>query len=215
MLSQLNKFINKTKLKHRLLNDPATHAKSSTQYQIRPICCILVLAFLNDHVINVRMLLVTRRDSNPAISTPMKKAVTIKALKNKDRMSVETALEIFSPDVQRAIRAEDTVITIVSEVYTVWKQNRPGTVVGPLDVDVHQKTGTIFFTDRNANQIMCNLHCPSMITSVAGESRPGSRDGKNSLFPHPSGMCIYENLLFACDSSNASIRVLDISRLAP
>lgn len=53
--------------------------------------------FLNDRVINARMLLVIRRDSNPAISTPMTKAVTIKALKNKDRMSVETALEIFSP----------------------------------------------------------------------------------------------------------------------
>ncbi|XP_028514449.1 uncharacterized protein LOC114574924 [Exaiptasia diaphana] len=170
--------------------------------------------FLNNHLINVRMLLVIRRDSNPVISKPMKKAVTLKALKNKDRMSVETALEIFSPEVQRAIPAEDIVITIVPEVYTFWRQNRPGTVVGPLDVVVHQKTGTIFFTDRNANQIMmCNLHCPSMVTSVAGESRPGSRDGKNSLFHYPSGMCIYENLLFVCDSYNASIRVVDISRL--
>ena len=60
---------------------------------------------------------------------------------------------------------------------------------------------------------MCNLQCPSRITSVAGESRPGSRDGKNSLFHHSSGMCIYENLLFVCDSNNASIRVVDISRL--
>ena len=74
--------------------------------------------FLNDHVKNVRMLLVIRRDSNPAISTPMKKAVTIKALKNKDRISVETALEICSPYVQRATPAEDIVITIVPEVYT-------------------------------------------------------------------------------------------------
>lgn len=106
------------------------------------------------------------------------------------------------------------MITIAPEVYTFWKQNRPGTVIGPLDVVVHQKTGTVFFTDRNANQIiMCNLQCPYVITSVAGESRPGSRDGKNNLFHHPSGMCIYENLLFVCDSSNASIRVVDIARL--
>lgn len=101
----------------------------------------------------------------------------------------------------------------LENVSSFWKQNRPGTVVGPLDVVVHQKTGTIFFTARIANQIMCNLHCPSMITSVAGESRPGSRDGKNSLLHHPSGMRIYENLLFVCDCSNASIRVVDISRL--
>ena len=119
------------------------------------------------------MLLVIRGDSNPAISTLMKKAVTIKAPKNKDRMSVETALQIFSPEVQHAIPAEDIVITIVPEVYTFWKQNRPGTVVGPLAVVVHQENRTIF-TDQNANQIiMCNPHCPSMITSVAGESQPG------------------------------------------
>ena len=71
----------------------------------------------------------------------MKKAVAIKALKNKDRMSVENALQIFSPEVQRAIPAEDIVITIVPEVYTFWKQNRPATNVGPLALVVHQTTG--------------------------------------------------------------------------
>jgi len=32
-------------------------------------------------------------------STQKKKAVTIKALKNKDRMSVEAAVEVLSPEV--------------------------------------------------------------------------------------------------------------------
>ena len=48
---------------------------------------------------NLRMLLVVRRDSNPAISSAMKKAVKLNALKNKDRMSVETAVEVLSPEV--------------------------------------------------------------------------------------------------------------------
>ena len=145
---------------------------------------------------------------------PMKKAVTLKALKNKDRMSVETALEVFSPKVSCAIPAKDIVTTIVPEIYTFWKQNRPGTVLCPVDVIVHHPTGTIFFTDQKANQVMMsNLHCPAMVSSVAGESKSGLRDGKNSLFKNPSGICIYNNLLFISDTGNSSIRVVDISRI--
>ena len=49
------------------------------------------------------MLLVLRKDPNENVSLPMKRAVTLKDLKKKDRMSVETALEVFSPKVQAAI----------------------------------------------------------------------------------------------------------------
>lgn len=64
------------------------------------------------------MLVVVRKDSNPAVSSPMKKTVTLKALKKKDRMSIETAIEVLSPEVQRAILADDVVTTIVPEIYT-------------------------------------------------------------------------------------------------
>ena len=73
-------------------------------------------------------LLVLRRDSNPLISLPMRKAVSLKALKNKDRMSVETAIEVLGPEVQRAIPSGPVVVTLIPEVYTFWRQNRPGCI---------------------------------------------------------------------------------------
>ena len=56
----------------------------------------------------------------------MKKVVTLKALKNKGRMSVETAFEVLSPKVHQVIPTQNIVTTIVSEIYTFWHQNRPG-----------------------------------------------------------------------------------------
>lgn len=44
-------------------------------------------------------------------------------------------------------------------------------------------------------------------------SQPGCRDRRKSLFLEPSGLCGCNNLLFVCDSGNASIKVLDVARL--
>ena len=60
---------------------------------------------------------------------------------------------------------------------------------------------------------MSDLHCPANLSSIAGESNSGLRDGRKSLFQNPSLLCIYTNLIFVCDSGNASISVIDISRL--
>ncbi|KAL9962382.1 hypothetical protein ACROYT_G031481 [Oculina patagonica] len=118
--------------------------------------------YLEEYFINVHILLVVRRDRNPNVSSAMKKAVSLKALKNKDQMSVETALEIFHPNVQRAIPAQDVIITLVPEIYTFWRQNRPGNILCPLDITIHKESGSIFFSDHTANQIMkCDLHSPS------------------------------------------------------
>ena len=81
------------------------------------------------------------------MSSPAKKTVSLKAPKNKDRMSVETALEVFSSELQKALPKEDVVITIVPEIYTFWRQNRPGTMAYLLDAAMHQESGSVFFSD--------------------------------------------------------------------
>lgn len=170
--------------------------------------------FLDERLINVRIILAVRKDSNVRVSSPVKRTVSLKALKNKDRMSVETALEVFSPELQKALPKEDVVVTIVQEIYTFWRQNRPGTVACPVDAAVHQESGSVFFSDHRGHQIMMSdLHCPATLTPIAGERQPGCRDGKKSLFLEPSGLCVFSNLLFVCDSGNASVRVIDIARL--
>ena len=144
----------------------------------------------------------------------MKKAVSLKALKNKDRMSVETALEIFHPNVQRAIPAQDVIITLVPEIYTFWRQNRPGSILCPLDITIHKESGSIFFSDHTANQIMkCDLHSPSNVISIAGGKEPGNKDGQTCSFREPSGLCSFKTILFVCDSGNGSIRAVDFARL--
>lgn len=54
-------------------------------------------------------------------------------------MSVETALEVFMLDVLQAVRT-DVITTIVLQMYTFLQQNRPETLVCPVDIAVHQST---------------------------------------------------------------------------
>ena len=54
--------------------------------------------YLKDDLINIRHLLVLSRDRLPEVVKPIRKAVSLKTLKNKDRMSVE-----ITPEVQNAI----------------------------------------------------------------------------------------------------------------
>lgn len=46
-------------------------------------------------------------------------------------MSVETAVEVLLPEVQQAIPKDGIVATIVPELYTFWRQNRPGVLTYP------------------------------------------------------------------------------------
>ena len=129
---------------------------------------------MKEYLINVCILLVIRRDRNPNVSSAMNMAASLKALKNKDRMSVETALEVFHPNVQRAIPTQDIVVTLVPQIYTFWRQNRPGNILCSLDITIHQESGSIFFSDHTANQIMkCDLHSPSNLISIAGGKEAG------------------------------------------
>ena len=90
---------------------------------------------------SILVLLIIRRETNNTISPPTKKTVSLKALKNKDKMSLEKTLKIFSPDVQRALAKKDVVVTIVPEAFTFWQQTRPGTVVCTIDIVVHGENG--------------------------------------------------------------------------
>ena len=169
--------------------------------------------FLDDYLINIRMLLIIRRDQDDNIARSM--TVTMKALKNKDRMSVETALEVMLPSVQSAIPDELIVATIVPEIYTFWRQNRPGAATCLIDVTVYEPFSMLFFTDAATNQIvMCSLHCPATLAVVAGENDvTGFCDGKKSLFKTPTGLCLHGHLLFSCDSGNSALRIVDASHL--
>ena len=51
---------------------------------------------LDNFLVCLRLLLVLRKDANLEMRSKMKAAVSLKALKNKDRMCVKTAVEVLS-----------------------------------------------------------------------------------------------------------------------
>ena len=144
----------------------------------------------------------------------MKAAVPLKALKNKDRMCVETAVEVLSPPVQEAIPQERIVVTIVPEIYTFWKQNLPGVIKCPIGVAVDDKSGIVFFSDISNHMVYkSDLHCPANVSPIAGNGKPGRNNGKSSSFSQPAGLCIFDNLIFVCDDGNACIQIIDVSSI--
>ena len=169
---------------------------------------------LDNFLVCLRLLLVLRKDANLEMRSKMKTAVSLKALKNKDRMCVETAVEVLSPPVQEAIPEERVVITIVPEIYTFWKQNLPGVVKCPVGVAVDEKSGIVFFSDIS-NPTVCksDLHCPANVSSIAGNGKPGRNNGRSSSFTQPAGLCIFDNLIFLCDAGNSCIRIVDVSSI--
>ena len=140
----------------------------------------------------------------------MKAAVSLKALKNKDRMCVETAVEVLPPPVREVILEERVVVTIMPEIYTFWKQNLPGVITSPIGVAVDEKSGIVFFltfpTTRFARVMYIGLPM-----SIAGNGKPGRNNGKSSSFTQPTGLCIFDNLIFLCDAGNSCIRIIDVS----
>ena len=70
---------------------------------------------------NVRLLLVLRREYEE-----IKKSVSLKALQNKDRMDVETAVEIHWKAMQDSIPDKRVSTTLVPELeFKHWKKNGP------------------------------------------------------------------------------------------
>ena len=70
---------------------------------------------------NVRLLLVLRREYED-----IKKSVSLKTLRNKDRMDVETAVEIHRKAIQDFIPDERVSATLVPELkFKHWKKNGP------------------------------------------------------------------------------------------
>ena len=68
------------------------------------------------------MLLVLYYDRKKEVSRKIRDAVSLKALRNKDKMDVDTALELLAPPLQAALPDDPVVITVVPDKITAKKQ---------------------------------------------------------------------------------------------
>ena len=114
---------------------------------------------LDGYFVNVRMLLVLYYDQKKEVSRKILYAVSLKELRNKDKMDVDTALELLAPPLQAALPDDPVVITVVPDNVTAKKQ-ATGALSEPVDVVFHQ-SGYGFVSDAKRNRIfIVEMHCP-------------------------------------------------------
>ena len=162
-------------------------------------------------LINVRLLLLLRRESDE-----MKNSITLKALCNKDRMDVETAVEIHRQNVQDNITENLLATALIPKLeFKNWKRNGSGTLEYPVGIVFLLKYSKLSVTDHLCHAVlMANVHCPVNVSLIAGV-KPGYSNGhgRKAKFRNPAGIVATEDLLYICDQENSKIRVVNIRSL--
>ena len=173
---------------------------------------------IDGFLVNVRLLLMIRRhEPDDGSENKMKKYVSLNALRNKDRMDVETALEIHRKAVQDAIPDKKLVVTLVPELeFKFWKRNCGKPLQYPFDVCFVEKFSKLLVTNREHHAVfMIDMHCPCSVTLIAGGVQAGHSNGKgkDATFRNPSGIAFLDNILFVCDTGNGVMRAIYINSL--
>lgn len=167
---------------------------------------------MEGYLVNIRLLLVSRRENED-----IKKCLSLKALRNKDRMDVETAVEIHREKVQNAIPDIRISTTLVPELeFKHWKKNGANLLKCPCGIAFSGKYSKLFVTDRLLHAVyMVDMHCPSNVTLVTGGVGQGYVNGigRKSKFNSPSGIAAHGDQLYICDQGNGRIRVVNVASL--
>ena len=164
---------------------------------------------IDGYLVNVRLLLLLRREDEG-----IKKCVSLKALRNKDRMDVETALEIHRKEVQDSIPDEKVSTTLVPELeFKRWKKNRLSLLSYPVGLTFSPKHSRLFITNRRPHAIfIIDMNCPANVTLIAGGGEPEHTNGRGSKarFKNPAGVAVREEELYVCDQGNGTIIVVNM-----
>ena len=93
--------------------------------------------------------------------------LSLAACRNRDRMDVDTVLEIYSPEVQQGLaNAKLIVQTLIPEVYRIYEANKEGVLRSPVSV-CPAFWGTILISDKDKGKIFsARLHYPVDVTVV-------------------------------------------------
>ena len=169
---------------------------------------------VDGYFINVRILLALYYDRQKDISKQIRNAVSLKALRNRDKMDVSTALELLSLPVRSALPEKPVVITVVPDP-VLHKGHGPSQLSEPFDIQFHT-CGLGFLTDCKRHRIYtAEMHCPVRVVKHIGSGAQGHVDGKSSesVFDVPCGLLVQKSRLLVADYNNSSIRIADISSL--
>ena len=150
--------------------------------------------FLNGERFNLSNLRVLYNDEDDDIRRRMRKEVTLSAVRNRDRMSVESMLLIAKPSVRDVIRKVPLLVqTIIPETFRLYKGNCKGLLENPTGVCVGDH-GSLFITDNKKSRLfLARLHYPVDVTEVS------------KALKHPNGVAYTSGIVFVADTGNERV----------
>ena len=140
---------------------------------------------------NLSNLRVLFNDADENIKRQMRQAVTLSAIRNRDRMSVEGMLVIAKPSVRNIIcKIPRLVQTVIPEPFRLYKGNSKGVLEHPTGICVAYH-GSLFVTDnRKSRLFLARLHYPVDVTEVSKSLR------------NPNGVTFVDGIVFVADTGN-------------
>ena len=121
---------------------------------------------VDGHRINLVLLRTLRVD--PALKEYLLPHLSLAATRNRDRMDVNSILEISAPVVREALKRETHVVqTLVPEPYRIYESNREGVLESPIAV-CSSSWGKLLVADKGKGKVYSTrLHYPVDVTEVA------------------------------------------------
>jgi hypothetical protein len=163
----------------------------------------------------VRSLLVIKEDLRSDAGLSMRAALSLGPLRNKDRMSVGTVVEMVSTEVQEAIPEEPLLVTLIPKPYFKWTKNSSGDLSCPVEVCFYPSSSSIFVLDREkVGLLLVTTHSPPDVTRLAGNGA-GTKDGpgKVAQIMGPCSLDLLDGFLFISDPPAGSIRIADVRKI--
>ncbi len=130
-------------------------------------------------------------------SEELQAAVPLRAVRGRDRMDVEDLLILTSPACTEILKKEGgTVCTIVPELFRVFDANKPGVLLHPLYLEMHQTK--LMVSDYSKGVIKSiSLHYPATLTTCI------------SGLQKPCGMVSFKNVLIVAESGRQRLLYYD------
>ena len=131
----------------------------------------------------VNLVLLRTARTDPILKEILLPHLSLAACRNRDRMDVDTVVEICSPEVRKGLqRANWIVQTLVPEVYRLYDGNKEGVLKIPVSV-CPASWGTLLVADKEKGKILsARLHYPvDVVEIVSGLSCPVSITYRHGL----------------------------------
>ena len=143
---------------------------------------------------NLSNLRVLYNDGDEGIKRQMRQAVTLSAIRNRDRMSVQAMFLKAKPSVREVISQIPRLVqTVIPEPFRLYKGNSKGVLVNPTGICIADH-GSLFITDNKKSCLfLARLHYPVEITKVSKSLRS------------PNGVTYANGVVFVADTGNGRL----------